>query len=155
MTYPGGKGASGAVQTIINQQPPHSAYIEPFVGGGPLSNPGPYNSPCLLTPVRACCACGRSIPLRAMEPPEVPVLSLSTLIYRRGNRPIQKAAGHVRICEPCLVEIVSNLGAPTKAGKALLRCMAENIGPCLIEILSEDSATTEAPSGPHEAQCSL
>jgi DNA adenine methylase len=34
MTYPGGKGASGVVQTIINQQPPHDTYIEAFLGGG-------------------------------------------------------------------------------------------------------------------------
>jgi hypothetical protein len=34
MSYPGGKGASGVVQTIINQQPPHDVYIEPFLGGG-------------------------------------------------------------------------------------------------------------------------
>lgn len=34
MTYPGGKGASGVAQTIINQQPPHDRYFEPFLGGG-------------------------------------------------------------------------------------------------------------------------
>ena len=34
MSYPGGKGAQGVVQTIINQQPPHSIYIEPFLGSG-------------------------------------------------------------------------------------------------------------------------
>lgn len=34
MTYPGGKGASGVAQTIINQQPPHDVYVEPFYGGG-------------------------------------------------------------------------------------------------------------------------
>lgn len=34
MTYPGGKGGAGVVQQIINQQPPHSAYIEPFLGSG-------------------------------------------------------------------------------------------------------------------------
>jgi DNA adenine methylase len=33
-SYPGGKGASGVAQTIINQQPPHDVYIEPFLGGG-------------------------------------------------------------------------------------------------------------------------
>jgi len=32
MTYPGGKGH--VYQKIINQIPPHRAYIEPFVGGG-------------------------------------------------------------------------------------------------------------------------
>lgn len=32
MTYPGGKGAEGTAQTIINQQPPHDTYIEPFAG---------------------------------------------------------------------------------------------------------------------------
>lgn len=36
MSYPGGKGASGVVQTIINQQPPHDSYIEPFLGGGAI-----------------------------------------------------------------------------------------------------------------------
>ena len=30
MTYPGGKGGAGVLQTIINQQPPHEVYIEPF-----------------------------------------------------------------------------------------------------------------------------
>jgi len=34
MSYVGGKGASGVVQTIINQQPPHDVYVEPFLGGG-------------------------------------------------------------------------------------------------------------------------
>lgn len=34
MSYPGGKGASGAIQQIINQQPPHRVYIEAFLGGG-------------------------------------------------------------------------------------------------------------------------
>jgi hypothetical protein len=34
MTYPGGKGGAGVYQTIINQQPPHELYIEPFLGGG-------------------------------------------------------------------------------------------------------------------------
>ena len=34
MSYPGGKGASGVVQQIINQQPPHRIYLEPFLGGG-------------------------------------------------------------------------------------------------------------------------
>lgn len=36
MSYPGGKGASGVAQTIINQQPPHFAYVEPFFGGGTI-----------------------------------------------------------------------------------------------------------------------
>jgi hypothetical protein len=34
MSYPGGKGGAGVFQTIINQQPPHETYIEPFLGGG-------------------------------------------------------------------------------------------------------------------------
>jgi hypothetical protein len=34
MSYPGGKGASGVAQAIINEQPPHRVYIEPFLGGG-------------------------------------------------------------------------------------------------------------------------
>lgn len=34
MTYPGGKGGAGVWQTIINQQPPHTMYVEPFLGGG-------------------------------------------------------------------------------------------------------------------------
>jgi len=32
MTYTGGKEAEGTAQTIINQQPPHDSYIEPFAG---------------------------------------------------------------------------------------------------------------------------
>lgn len=35
-SYPGGKGASGVPQQIINQQPPHDTYIEPFFGGGTI-----------------------------------------------------------------------------------------------------------------------
>lgn len=35
-TYPGGKAGSGVYQTIINLMPPHSVYIEPFVGGGAI-----------------------------------------------------------------------------------------------------------------------
>jgi|SRR5579863_7733197 len=34
MTYPGGKGASGVYQRLINLMPPHSVYVEPFLGGG-------------------------------------------------------------------------------------------------------------------------
>lgn len=34
MTYPGGKNGSGVYQTIINQMPPHRAYIEAFLGMG-------------------------------------------------------------------------------------------------------------------------
>ncbi len=34
MTYPGGKGLAGVTQWIINQMPPHSLYVEAFVGGG-------------------------------------------------------------------------------------------------------------------------
>lgn len=34
MNYPGGKGASGAYQQVINQIPPHRVYVEPFLGGG-------------------------------------------------------------------------------------------------------------------------
>lgn len=33
-TYPGGKGGAGTYQAIINQQPPHAVYIEPFLGHG-------------------------------------------------------------------------------------------------------------------------
>lgn len=32
MSYMGGKAAEGTAQTIINQQPPHTTYIEPFAG---------------------------------------------------------------------------------------------------------------------------
>jgi DNA adenine methylase len=34
MRYPGGKSGSGVAQLIINQQPPHVEYVEPFLGGG-------------------------------------------------------------------------------------------------------------------------
>lgn len=34
MRYPGSKGGMGVVQTIINQLPPHSVYVEPFLGSG-------------------------------------------------------------------------------------------------------------------------
>jgi len=34
MPYPGGKEGEGVYQTIINLMPPHSTYIEPFLGGG-------------------------------------------------------------------------------------------------------------------------
>lgn len=34
MTYPGGKNGAGVYQSIINQMPPHTVYIEPFLGGG-------------------------------------------------------------------------------------------------------------------------
>lgn len=32
--YPGGKNGGGAYQTLINLMPPHSVYIEPFLGSG-------------------------------------------------------------------------------------------------------------------------
>lgn len=34
MRYPGGKGAAGVHQTIINNIPPHDVYIETHLGGG-------------------------------------------------------------------------------------------------------------------------
>ena len=34
MRYPGGKNQEGVAQWIINQQPPHSFYVEAFVGSG-------------------------------------------------------------------------------------------------------------------------
>lgn len=34
MSYPGGKGAEGAAQAIINQMPPHEIYVELFLGSG-------------------------------------------------------------------------------------------------------------------------
>lgn len=34
MGYPGGKSGAGVYQTIINLMPPHTVYIEPFLGGG-------------------------------------------------------------------------------------------------------------------------
>lgn len=34
--YPGGKGGSGVMQTIINQMPPHKLYVEPFLGISPI-----------------------------------------------------------------------------------------------------------------------
>lgn len=36
MQYPGGKGASGIYQRLINQIPPHRIYIESHLGGGAL-----------------------------------------------------------------------------------------------------------------------
>jgi hypothetical protein len=33
-TYPGGKSGAGVYQKLICQMPPHSTYIEPFLGGG-------------------------------------------------------------------------------------------------------------------------
>jgi len=36
MSYPGGKNGSGVYQAIINQIPPHSKYIELFLGGGSI-----------------------------------------------------------------------------------------------------------------------
>lgn len=36
MKYPGGKGASGVYQRLINQIPPHRVYIESHLGGGAL-----------------------------------------------------------------------------------------------------------------------
>src|SRR5579883_1311551 len=36
MPYPGGKNGAGVYQQIINRMPPHSVYIEPFLGGGAI-----------------------------------------------------------------------------------------------------------------------
>ena len=36
MTFPGGKGSAGVAETIINQQPPHQTYVEPFLGSGAI-----------------------------------------------------------------------------------------------------------------------
>jgi DNA adenine methylase len=34
MNYPGGKNGGGAFHTLINLMPPHTTYIEPFLGSG-------------------------------------------------------------------------------------------------------------------------
>jgi hypothetical protein len=36
MSYPGGKNGAGVYQTIINHMPPHTTYIEPFLGSGAI-----------------------------------------------------------------------------------------------------------------------
>ena len=36
MKYPGGKNAAGTYQRIINQIPPHTLYVEPFLGSGAI-----------------------------------------------------------------------------------------------------------------------
>ncbi len=36
MRYFGGKAQDGVYHTIINQIPPHTCYIEPFLGGGAI-----------------------------------------------------------------------------------------------------------------------
>lgn len=36
MSYPGAKSGSGVFQAIINQMPPHSVYVEPFLGSGAI-----------------------------------------------------------------------------------------------------------------------
>jgi DNA adenine methylase len=36
MGYPGGKNGAGVYQSIINGMPPHTVYIEPFLGGGAI-----------------------------------------------------------------------------------------------------------------------
>lgn len=46
MSYPGGKGASGAYQKIISWMPPHNFYIELFAGAGYIfktKRPAKYN----------------------------------------------------------------------------------------------------------------
>jgi DNA adenine methylase len=35
-TYPGGKNGAGVYHKIINHMPPHTCYIEPFLGGGAI-----------------------------------------------------------------------------------------------------------------------
>jgi hypothetical protein len=36
MGYPGGKNGAGVYQTLINRMPPHTTYIEPFLGSGAI-----------------------------------------------------------------------------------------------------------------------
>jgi hypothetical protein len=36
MRYPGGKNGAGVYQTLINLIPPHTCYVEPFLGGGAI-----------------------------------------------------------------------------------------------------------------------
>lgn len=46
-SYPGGKNGSGVYQAIINQMPPHSVYVEGFLGSGAImraKRPAPVNN---------------------------------------------------------------------------------------------------------------
>ena len=126
-----------------------------------MPNIDPYNSPASFNPPRACLSCGREeLRLNGFQVERVPIIALSTVIYRKGKGPrALKAAGKVRICETCLVAILSNLGAPSKEPRALLRCMVENIIPRYIEMLGQDekkeALARDAETVPDGAQCAL
>ena len=126
-----------------------------------MPNIDPYNSPASFNPPRACLSCGREeLRLNGFQVERVPIIALSTVIYRKGKGPrALKAAGKVRICETCLVAVLSTNGGPGVEARALLRCMVENLLPRYIEMLEQDEkqAALAARRGNRldGAQCTL
>lgn len=126
-----------------------------------MPNIDPYNSPALFNPPQACLSCGREeLRLNGFQVERVPIIALSTVIYRKGNgRAALKEAGRVRICETCLVAVLATNGGPGMEARALLRCMVENLLPCYIEMLEQDekqaALAVSAETSPDGAQCTL
>lgn len=79
--YPGGKNGAGTWQQIINQQPPHRRYIEPFLGSGAVmrrKRPAQVNIGVDLE--RECCQAfgdsNESVALFGYAAPDAPQLIL-------------------------------------------------------------------------------
>lgn len=83
MSYPGGKGASGVAQTIINQQPPHRVYIETFAGAAAVlraKRPAAVNIAIDLDP-----ACTENLHRAGL--PEVTIVTGDAARYLKSHPP--------------------------------------------------------------------
>ena len=94
-------------------------------------------------PPRVCSVCGvqASLPTRYGVPPEVPMLSITPIIYRRSNCRQLRNAPRVQICEKCLPVILSSLPSDQRACR-LWSAIQESLSNCYSALL--DTAKTGA-----------
>lgn len=100
---------------------------------------------------RACVCCGRSARLRRPRAGEPVIVSISFVIYRKGaGKATTTAAPAVRVCEECLVRVLSGPRLFRGAeGQKFMAAAGQAISARYSDILSADSppVTQENLSG--------